>query len=198
MNSFNFYENVSDLPRSIGLSLRTILVISPTNHLFSLYTWELNCRQTIWDKYEVTLGMSWRTTWELGEPLSNMMGTHCEHIIKQKYPPFCPPLKVKKIGCLMSACWAFSLATWNFYFSKTVCHHFGLGQQQGHKLYVILNWGYLLCFILVSWESQFQLFFFLQWANLIGPSQKKSWNYGDSQNRSFYGKMSASLVGPPK
>ncbi len=42
---------------------------SPDSYLFSLYTWELNFGQTVWDKTQVLLGTSWgihlRTFWEL-------------------------------------------------------------------------------------------------------------------------------------
>jgi len=66
-------------------------------HLFSLYTWELNFRQTIWDKAEVQIGnivgeMHLRTLWELG----NLMRTHWEHEKKTEnpFPPY-PLLKEK-------------------------------------------------------------------------------------------------------
>jgi hypothetical protein len=41
-------------------------------YLFSLHTLELDFEQTIWDKIEVLLGMSW----ELEEAFGNLIGTH--------------------------------------------------------------------------------------------------------------------------
>jgi len=55
-------------------------------HPFSLYTWELNFGQTTRDKYEVLLGMSWGTTWELEEPLENTLRTR-EKMKKNSPPP---------------------------------------------------------------------------------------------------------------
>jgi hypothetical protein len=60
-------------------------------YLFSLYTWELNFGQTIWDKTEVLWGAFRVTTWEPGE----LMGTHTEHDEnkekRQKKKPTPPP-----------------------------------------------------------------------------------------------------------
>ncbi len=39
--------------------------LAPSYHLYILCIWKLNCGQTIWDKIEVLLGMSWTTLWEL-------------------------------------------------------------------------------------------------------------------------------------
>jgi hypothetical protein len=63
----------------------------------------LNCGQTIWDKYEVILGTFWRTTWELKETFSSMMGTICEQG-RNKISRLYPPPKEKKVGRLMNAC----------------------------------------------------------------------------------------------
>jgi len=46
-------------------------------YLFSLYTWELNLRQTLWDKIKVLLGTS-------REHNENMLGTHWEQGRKTK------------------------------------------------------------------------------------------------------------------
>jgi hypothetical protein len=43
--------------------------------LFSLYTWELNFEQIIWDKSELLLGTFWKQLGNLGNP----MGIHKEH-----------------------------------------------------------------------------------------------------------------------
>jgi hypothetical protein len=93
------------------------------DHLFSLYTWELNFGQTIWDKSEVLLGRSWRRIWE---PCENMMRTHWEQG-KWIPPPWAAPPRRTKTGPLMSAYWAFSLVAWNFYFPKLFVATFGLG-----------------------------------------------------------------------
>jgi hypothetical protein len=65
-------------------------------HLFSLYTWELNFGQTIWDKTQELLGTSWGmhlgTFWEQGKNTKESLF----------FPS--PPLKRKKIGLFMSAC----------------------------------------------------------------------------------------------
>jgi hypothetical protein len=46
-------------------------------YLFSLYTWELNLGQTLWDKIKVLLGTS-------REQNENMLGTHWEQGRKTK------------------------------------------------------------------------------------------------------------------
>jgi len=46
----------------------------------------LNFGQTTRDKYEVLLGMSWGTTWELEEPLENTLRTR-EKMKKNSPPP---------------------------------------------------------------------------------------------------------------
>jgi hypothetical protein len=49
---------------------------------------------------------------------------------------------------------------------------------------------YLFCLILViAGASHKSNFFLMQWANFIRPSQKKSLNYGGSQNRRFIREM---------
>jgi hypothetical protein len=80
-------------------------------HLFSLYTWELNFGQTIWDKIEVLLGTSYGT----------YLGTWWEHIsnkefFKNNHFPLLPSLKKIKAGLFMSACWAFPFTAWSFSF----------------------------------------------------------------------------------
>jgi hypothetical protein len=57
--------------------------VLPLQHtLFQFYMWELNFAQTIWDKIEVLLGMSWgnnlRTWGTLWEHDENMLETHWE------------------------------------------------------------------------------------------------------------------------
>jgi hypothetical protein len=51
--------------------------------------------------------------------------------------------------------------------------------------------GTFFCFILISWGclTTSTLFIFLQWANLIGPRQKKVETMEAPQNRRFYEKM---------
>jgi len=64
-------------------------------YLFSIYTWELNSGQTIWDKAEVVLGTFW-------EPFGNMIRTHWEHE-KNTQNPSASPSKRKKTGPFMNA-----------------------------------------------------------------------------------------------
>jgi hypothetical protein len=73
---------------------------------FSLYTWELNFGQNIWDKSEVPLGTLCGTNWELEESFGNLIGTHREHDGnkgKRKNLLPTPPLSPK----VFSTCWAF-------------------------------------------------------------------------------------------
>jgi len=65
-------------------------------YLLSLYTWELNSGQTIWDKAEMVL----RTLWEL---FGNIMRTDWEHENNTKNPSPSPS-KRKKTGPFMNAC----------------------------------------------------------------------------------------------
>ncbi len=58
--------------------------------------------------------------WEVGEHFGNTVGTLREKKERKKLLPSQNP-KEKKTGP-PNACWAFSLATWNFYFFKTICH----------------------------------------------------------------------------
>jgi hypothetical protein len=73
------------------------------------------------------------------------MRTWWEHIgneEKTKNPslPPAPPPQEERTGPLMSACWTFSLAAWNFYFQDRV-NIFGLGYWQGHKLWdIVAKW----------------------------------------------------------
>jgi hypothetical protein len=60
--------------------------------------------------------------------------------------------------------------------AKIGCHYFWPGQIALPKN--ILKVGYLFCFILISWGCLRSPTLFLQWANLIGPSQFFFWNYG--------------------
>jgi hypothetical protein len=65
--------------------------------------YQKNFVQTIWEKIEVLLGNNlgtWWEHWEQGEKR------------KKNHPPPPPPPKRKKIGPLMKASWAFSLAAW--------------------------------------------------------------------------------------
>ncbi len=93
-------------------------------HLFSLYSWELNFGQTLWNKSEVLLG----TSWELGEPYKNKMRTHWEpQKIKNQKSKIALTVIGTNIGPLSCAYWAFSLVAWNFFILKTVCHRFWPG-----------------------------------------------------------------------
>jgi hypothetical protein len=74
------------------------------------YIWELNFKQTIWDKSEVLLGMSWGTILELEEHIESTLRTR----IKQKFTPLPPPPppnppapSKEKIGPLICACMPF-------------------------------------------------------------------------------------------
>jgi hypothetical protein len=51
-------------PRKAPLSTHNRHIYRKGN-LFSLYTWELNFGQTLWDKTEVLLAMCRGTSWEL-------------------------------------------------------------------------------------------------------------------------------------
>jgi hypothetical protein len=91
--------------------------------LFSLYTWESNFRQTIWDKIEVLLGMSWGTIWEHVE---NTLGTRENN---NNYSPTLTP-KRKKLG----PSWVHAEPSdWlhETFISKPVCHHFWPGLMAG-------------------------------------------------------------------
>jgi len=81
-------------------------------YLFSSYTGELNLGKPY--------GTKLRCFWELLGNLRNPMGTHWEQRggkWKPRIQPSSPPKK--KIGPLMSVCWAFSLAAWrNFDFQN--------------------------------------------------------------------------------
>jgi hypothetical protein len=92
-------------------------------YLFSLHTWELNFGQTICDRAEVLLGISYGDnlrTWE------NPMGTHWEQGEKPKYkpppPPSTPPsiFKRKKVDPFMRAC------------SEIVGHSVSIETPKGH------------------------------------------------------------------
>jgi hypothetical protein len=76
------------------------------------YIWEFNFKQTIWDKSEVLLGMSWGTILELEEHIESTLGTR---IFKKITPLPSPPPK-RKNWTSHECMRAFSLATWNFYF----------------------------------------------------------------------------------
>ncbi len=120
-----FFWNIGHAPIEAPLSTPNFAkekqLHSPRIHLFGLYTWELNFGQTIWDKYEVllgVLGVSWGmdlgTPWELENPL----GTWWEHIenkAEKQNIPLPHPLhpKKKKLDQIS--------------LSKTVCHHFSTG-----------------------------------------------------------------------
>jgi hypothetical protein len=56
----------------------------------------LNFGQTTRDKFEVLLGMSWGTTWELEEPLGNTLQTR----EKMKKIPLASSPKRKKLNHL--------------------------------------------------------------------------------------------------
>ncbi len=103
-------------------------------YIFSLYTWELSFGQTIWDKTQVLLGISWgmhlKTLWKLGNPLriweliENMMGTHWEKGRKQKKIPVFTSLEKRK-NWIVHEC-MLSLPIWlhETFISKTVHPHF--------------------------------------------------------------------------
>jgi len=91
-------------------------VCTPLWPIFSvLHTWELNFGQTICDRTEVLLGISYGDnlrTWE------NLMGTHWEQGEKPKYNP--PSIfKRKKLDPFMSAC------------SELVGHSVSIGHLKG-------------------------------------------------------------------
>jgi hypothetical protein len=108
--------------------------------------------------------------------------------------------KNKKTGPLKSACWAFLLVAWNFYFQSCLSPVLAWAnckgaQTLGHSGLIppIINQGYLFfCFILISWgcfTSPFCFFIFLAMSQFHWPIAKKCWNQGGPQNRRFYGKM---------
>ncbi len=74
---------------------------------------------------------TWGTHWEPREHIENLMGTHWKlernmlgtkekwkKILLPTHPPTHPKLKRKKNQGTLSACWAFPLAAWNFYFQN--------------------------------------------------------------------------------
>ncbi len=111
---------------------------SSTFHPFSLRSWTLSKpygikRRCYWEhlgecikKHFWNLGILWGLD-------GNTLGTRGKKPKKKKkkpppHPPHpTPPPKGKKPEPIMSACWAFSLAAWNFLFFKTVYHHFWPG-----------------------------------------------------------------------
>jgi hypothetical protein len=85
------------------------------------------------------LGTSRGTHLETWEPFGNMMSTHWEHIGNNKKSLSTHPFKKKKTGPIMSACWAFPLAAWNFYVPKLFVTIFGLHEYPHYKLGVLIN-----------------------------------------------------------
>ncbi len=59
----------------------------PPAFLCSLYTWKLNCGQSICDKTDVRLGTSWEF---FEQPLGNLMGTHWKQGEKKEKNPSAP------------------------------------------------------------------------------------------------------------
>ncbi len=90
------------------------------------YIWELNFKQTIWDKSEVLLGMSWGTYWE-------HIGNKHKTKIHSPFPPPPPSPQKKKIGPLMSACVPFHWLHETF-ISKTMGHSRHYISQNVHPL----------------------------------------------------------------
>jgi len=156
---------------------------------------------TVGKPYEIKLKCYWKRlkgiTWELGEPQNNMMRTCWEHIgnkeEKQKITPPTLPRKEKKRP-IMSTCWAFLLVAWNFYFQNSLSWFLaranGRGRSSGYLInfyFLLISWGCLTNVILI----------FFQWANLIGPSQKKVETMEVPKIEHFVERCSASPFGPP-
>jgi hypothetical protein len=103
-------------------------VLPYESYLFSLYTWELNFRQTVWDKSNVLLRTSWGITWE---PFGNLIRTSWEHDENtlrtpktKKYIAHSPP-KEK----IITFSWVHAKPfhwTHEALIFKIVCHHFFL------------------------------------------------------------------------
>jgi hypothetical protein len=113
-----FFQNIGHSPIEVPLWTPPPLLIRNKcgpliAYLFSSYTGELNLGKP----YETKL----RCFWERLGNLRNPMGTHWEQRREKENLPSNPPLPPQKktTGSLMSACWAFSLASWrNFYFQN--------------------------------------------------------------------------------
>jgi len=106
----------------------------PSGLPFSLYTWQLNLGQNIWNKHKCY----WECLREQpGEPQGNRIRTLWEHMRSKKRKPKInsphPTPKMKKAGPILGACWAFPLAAWKS-IPKTVCHHFRPGLMAGAEI----------------------------------------------------------------
>jgi hypothetical protein len=90
--------------------------------------------RTLGKTYGIKASCYWEHPWELREHIGNLMGTHWELEVNmlgtkenwKKSSPHPQNLKEKKsrrLECMLkfpirSACWAFPLAAWNFYFQN--------------------------------------------------------------------------------
>jgi len=127
-SQFFFFEGAILIgPSSIFLEHLYAPICSPMAHLFSLYTCE---SWTLGKPYCLILNCYWE---HLGEHFVNLMVSPWDQGMFFLNPS--PPSPPKRgIGCLMNACWTFLLATWNFYFSKIICHHFWLKLMVGAQI----------------------------------------------------------------
>jgi hypothetical protein len=125
--------------------------VLPCSHSpLTIYTWKLKHSQTIWGK-KLLLGI-------LKEQFENFIRTDKQ----QMNPPSWTPItqKGKKLSTL-----SFVIGCMKFLFSKSLPPFSTWANTP------IIVWGYLFCFISISWGClTCRTNFFLQWANLIGPS----------------------------
>jgi hypothetical protein len=115
----------------------------PEFNIFSLYTGELDFGQTIWHKTQVLIlgnasGNTLGTLWELYE---NTLETR----EKKLNVSLSPLSKRKKLDPFMSACWAFPLDAWNFYF-QNCSSPFSTWTNTP-----VINWAYIIILIHINY-----------------------------------------------
>jgi hypothetical protein len=158
----------------IGASLWTLSdkietkMCSCMSLLFSLCTRESNlgASKPKRDRTEMLLGTCW------GNNLKTR-GTQWEHTESNEKKKTKKISLMRKAGPLMRACWAFSLAAWDFY-STT-----GIESRSKRWAHSILR----DLFYLVRGVAQVQLIYLLLFCNepiWLARHQKKKWNYGGS------------------
>jgi hypothetical protein len=133
----------------------------------------------------ILLLISEETHWEHGEHFGNLMGTPWEIVgntlgtnKKTKNPPPLPNPH-------------FSLVSWTFYFQND-------SSPFSTWTSTIINcWGYLFCFILISWVCLTIPTFLFCKANLIGPLQKKLKLWRLPKIEVSMERWNASPFGPP-
>ncbi len=133
--------------------------------LAHLYRWEgADFGQNI---YAIKVRCYWEHLWgTYWEPIGNLKGTYCEQRKMKKNPPLpTQNLKEKNQGTL-SACWAFPLTAWNFYFQNYSSPFLAWANTS------IINWGYLFHASINWWGvcPKYIFFLFFRRSHAIGPS----------------------------